>query len=234
MNKRDLLNQTDVMQRRVTLDDLVSEMIGVDAPPTGLEVLDGGGLAVYGFTLTSTGLIAPEATTFEDWQAVGDILRRLESGMQWLIGDWYRLGEHQWGSMYEDAAVMLGYSAKTLREYAYVSRNVELSIRMDNLSFGHHQLVAAMEPDQQAGWLRWAVENGASVAGLRAAIKGKPTTLPGKSRFPANVAQESEHAARRLYRIRNVIKGTLHVTEDELRQDLHDLRAFVDWLEQML
>ena len=128
MNKRDLLNQTDVMQRRVTLDDLVGEMIGVDAPPAGLAVLDGGGLAVHGFTLTSTGLIAPETATFEDWQAVGDILRRLESGMQWLIGHWYRLGEHQWGSMYEDAAVMLGYSAKTLREYAYVSRNVELSI----------------------------------------------------------------------------------------------------------
>lgn len=234
MNKRDLLKQTDAMQRRVTLDDLVGEMIGVDVPPTGLAVLDGGGLAVYGFTLTSTGLIAPETATFDDWQAVGYILRRLESGMQWLIGDWYRLGEHKWGSMYEDAAVMLGYSPATLRDFSYVVRNVELSVRTDNLSFGHHKLVAAMEPDQQAGWLRWAVENAASVSGLRAAIKGNPPALPGNSRFSETVAQESEHAARRLYRIRNVIKGTLHVTEDELRQDLHDLRAFVDWLEQML
>src|SRR5690606_17166251 len=69
-------------------------------------------------------------------------------------------------------------SEKSLREYAYVARSVEMSIRMDNLSFGHHQIVAGIKDPvtkkplkrEQQKWLEKANTHGWSIKTLREAI----------------------------------------------------------------
>lgn len=136
------------------------------------------------FTLTPTGLQAAEGATFEEWQQVGVILRRMDSSIQWLIGDWLNIGARAWGQMYEPVAEALGYDAKTLREYAYIARSIELSIRMDNLSFAHHQLVASLEPDRQRYWLQLAADSQWNRSQLRLAIsQNNPNpTAPSKMR----------------------------------------------------
>jgi hypothetical protein len=105
------------------------------------------------FTMTPTGLIADEGATFEQWQKVGEVLQKLDASIQWLLGDWLVYGERVWGQTYEQIAEATGYEVTSLRQYAWVARGVDLSIRIDKLSFGHHMLVAGLEPESQRNWL---------------------------------------------------------------------------------
>ncbi len=61
--------------------------------------------------------------------------------------------------MYEDVAEESGYATKTLKEYKSISDAVEPSIRMDDLGWSHHQLVAPLAPAKQEEYLQKAVES---------------------------------------------------------------------------
>ncbi len=127
-----------------------------------------GSLAYGGFTLTSTGIALQGDVTAQDWQTIGELIFRVNRAIQWLIGDWIVYGEdYQWGQTYEQLAEQTGYTVETLRQYAYVSRHVQLSIRIDNLSFAHHQVVAGLSGDEQIALLTAAAAGGWSVARLR-------------------------------------------------------------------
>jgi hypothetical protein len=111
-------------------------------------------------------------------------LRQVNEAMQWTVGDLINHACSKWGEKYSHYAKATGYTEKTLREYAYVARSVNLSIRMDRLSFGHHQLVAGFKDtegkplsDTQQDWLSMAAAGDNpddnqvwSVARLRQAI----------------------------------------------------------------
>jgi hypothetical protein len=122
-------------------------------------------------TMTAVGLVMPDDATDEELIEIGQMLRGMESSIQWLLGDWLNRAERVWGQVYDDVPE---YSYGTLRTYASVARSVQLSIRIDKLSFAHHQLVAALEPEQQREWLRYAAENGLSVAQMRNAMRPEP------------------------------------------------------------
>lgn len=130
---------------------------------------ESGVLRVGAFRLTPTGMTVDSNTpALDDWEQVGVILRKLEGSIQWLIGDWFVQGEHLWGSIYSSKAQALGFEEKTLRDYAYVARNVKLSIRIDNLAFAHHQVIAAETPEMQPLYLEYAHVVGVTVSNLRA------------------------------------------------------------------
>lgn len=93
-----------------------------------------------------------------------------EGSVMWWIGDWLRFGERKYGQMYEQALEATDRSYKTLRNAAYVGNQIELSRRRDNLSWGHHAEVAALDPGQQDYWLDLAETEDLSVMKLRAAI----------------------------------------------------------------
>lgn len=180
-----------------------------------------GGVQIGDFTLTAVGLRGGENATFDDWMNVGGVLHRMESGMQFNIGDWFNMGERRWGDKYRSAAITTGYQEKTLREYSYVCRSVDLSIRMDKVSFGHHQAVASLDPETQRYWLDYAAENGLSVAKLRAAMRGeseKPTPdwwadwfMPEIDKMAARARKatqaEREAAAAELRRLADELEG---------------------------
>lgn len=120
--------------------------------------------------LTPVGLVLPDDATDAELIEIGLVLRGMESSIQWLIGDWLNRAERVWGQVYDDVP---GYSYGTLRTYASVARSVQLSIRIDKLSFAHHQLVTALNENDQREWLRYALEQGLSVAQMRKAMKGE-------------------------------------------------------------
>lgn len=120
-------------------------------------------------TMTAVGLVMPDDMTEDELRELGQVLLGMESSIQWLLGDWLNRADRVWGRIYDDVPE---YSYQTLRDYAYVARNVELSIRNRQLSFMHHRLVAALSPDDQRGWLEWAEQNQASIAQMRKAMKG--------------------------------------------------------------
>lgn len=132
------------------------------------------------FKWTSTGLAIDGDISRDDWELTGQALKFMQSSMQWLIGDWLLWGEQLQYGTYEEFASEFGFEVQTIYNYRWVAGKVEISLRKEKLSFGHHNLVAGMKAkEDQAYWLNRAVEgdNGKqwSVATMRAAIKGGET-----------------------------------------------------------
>lgn len=174
-----------------------------DLAENAIVPADDGTFLYKRFQLKATGIIIPDDLESEEWLDVFRVLRKLDEAIQWAVGDLANHAESKWGETYTSMSDITGYSEKSLREYAYVSRSIQMSIRMDKLSFGHHQLVAGMkdaltkEPliPEQRKWLELASENSWSIKALREAIaesrKQSKTIqmdnwLFGKDRIPAN------------------------------------------------
>ena len=65
-----------------------------------------------------------------------------------MIGDWLVYGEHTYGEMYAQALDATGFSYGTLANQVYVAQRFDFSRRRENLSFSHHQEVAALPPEE--------------------------------------------------------------------------------------
>lgn len=131
----------------------------------GLKLIEQEGRVLVGsFRISAVGLEVTGDATRDEWMTLWDLLNNIKSAMQWLIGDWLAYGmDRQWGSTYEDFAEMTGYTTASLYNLTWVCQNVHFSRRRENLSFGHHQLVAGLTPADQDRWLeqadahRWSI-----------------------------------------------------------------------------
>lgn len=144
------------------------------------------------FQLTSTGLTVTNGPqvidqetgevlddgkpTYQEWEEVGHILAVMERGIAFIVGDWIRFGEAQYGHQAAQVIDARSWSAETVRNYVWISKNVPAENRMldRGLSVRHHQLVAGLPPAEQRRWLRRALNDGGehwSTNQLRAALK---------------------------------------------------------------
>lgn len=130
------------------------------------------------FTLYPTGLVVRGEPTYQEWAEVGHVLRVMEQGIAFLVGDWIRYGEEHYKELASQVIDARDWRPETVRNYVWVSSKVPQENRVINrgLKFAHHQAVAALPPAEQAKWLRRAQEedeNGYvwSVARLKQAIK---------------------------------------------------------------
>ena len=186
--------------------EMVNQWFGDIAPAAlqanAIEVTDDGSIRAHDYRLTGVGLDpAALAGDKSQWQQLGQLLFRLEHSMQWLIGDWLLQGEsNKWG-WHEQIAAELGYEVKTLYDYRYVARNVPFSVRTENLSFGHHKLVAHLDETEQRQWL------GLAEAGEKEAATGltRPWSINRMRRemlaLPASAADAETPFERNLRRI---------------------------------
>lgn len=118
-----------------------------------------------------TGLDLPDGLDFEEWEAVGGVLCAIEGSVMWWLGDWWRYGERAYGEA-ASAAAPTGYSAETCRKAAWVADKFPESVlRRTDLSFKHHQTVAALDPPERDALLGEAVAERWSVAQLTDAVK---------------------------------------------------------------
>jgi hypothetical protein len=160
---------------------LMRSMFGNASAPTIQNAVESGLLIQtekgwgYGRAeITRTGMTIPDDLTVEEYSNLGGFLLDIGSRINWLLGDWLAYGENrEWGETYHRVAEHFGYEYSTLRQYAYVCRNVNLSVRTDKLTLSHHQLVAQLEPDQQSHWLNLAAENNWSIKAMRNAMSGE-------------------------------------------------------------
>ncbi len=106
------------------------------------------------FSLGPTGLIVKGEPTIDQWAGIGELIKTLERGVQWIAGDWLAFGEAVYGEMASQA--MEGLAAETLRVYAWTASRVPKENRVGSLSFAHHQHVAALQPHEQSVWLQRA------------------------------------------------------------------------------
>ena len=126
--------------------------------------------------------------TFQEWADAGPRLMALEQALPWIIGDWLLYGETKWGEMYAQAMDVTNYSYSRLSTFVYVCRAIPIGRRRDDLSFGHHEVVAPLEPDEQDAWLQIAASRKLSVHDLARAIAGEPTRDAGDAYWLAQGA----------------------------------------------
>ena len=117
------------------------------------------------------GLEFDDHITHGELISIGKMLKTFEGAVQFWIGDWINAnwGKYEHGK-YEEAE-KLGYEKKTLENYASTSRSIECSLRREDLTHSHHELVTKFTPEQQKGWLQKTVENEWSYRELSSAIR---------------------------------------------------------------
>jgi hypothetical protein len=126
------------------------------------------------------GLRFPDDLTYDVWLEVGDRLKLIDQASRWWWGDWLNYRGGEWGSKYTEALETSGGDYGDLRNMKYVAGAIELSRRRDNLSWSHHQEVAALDPHDQDAWLDRAESEHLTREKLRAAMRG-PRALPSES-----------------------------------------------------
>lgn len=185
------------------------------------------------FKWTPIGLEVDGNISREDWEETGRMLSFMDSALQWLIGDWLIAGEVLKYGDREEFAEAIGFKKETLYQYAWVANKVEISIRIENLKFGHHVLVAGMEPEDQKKWLGFAEENGLSVAKLREAIKTKSGYEAKKKRLDS-VLDHIGKFKKGFQKLRGydrvVVIENLEKLLDELRGDVDE--EYQEWFEE--
>jgi hypothetical protein len=100
-----------------------------------------------------------------------NLIAPIANSIGFIVGDWINYGEKRYGKMYEEALQRTGLAYKTLRNLAYVSRKVELSLRKDNLDWYKHDTVAKLKTDdEKRHWLDMTEKHNLSVRRLRKSI----------------------------------------------------------------
>jgi hypothetical protein len=133
----------------------------------------------------------------QEWMAEGQALAHAASGHQWRIADWMLWGEDNIGNIrqaYDLAEQATGYKRKTLQEWAYVARNS--SMRMEDLTFNHHQVVVALLPEAQKRCLERASAEEMSVGDLREMARWEPHRLeidPAEAKQEASLLLKFAH-----------------------------------------
>lgn len=151
---------------------------------TALEV---GALEQAGATVTETSLKLsnPRELTWEQYQRLGQFLGTLGQAYCWWVGDLLLYGEDLFGEEYAQIEASLPHSLHTLENYRSVAKRIPPNRRRTGLSFGCHETVAYLEPQDRERWLDKAEEQGWKREGLREAIrdaKELPTAEKGPER----------------------------------------------------
>jgi N6-adenosine-specific RNA methylase IME4 len=134
-------------------------------------------------TVSATGLVLPSSLTFEQWQDVCSRIGMATKACLWWWGDALNYGEAKWGEMYARALDESDYEYQTLINAKVVSSRFELNRRRLNLSWSHHQEVAALAPAQADAMLDAAEDEKQTRDELRRAVRrlrktSDPAALP--------------------------------------------------------
>ena len=166
------------------------------------------------FTATPTGLIVTAPVPYEVWEAYGGALRRVESSLQWVIGDWLVYGEDAYGEKYAQATSMWpGRTIERLKRYAWASECIPQCLRKQNLSWSHHLEVGNLKTADQKMWLDKAEIKGWTTRELRKKIRKQPSI----KRMEKND-----------YRGVNTPFGKMDAVKDVLWLDPETIRSFND------
>lgn len=199
---------------KTAIAKIASNRHNSDLEPPGMAVYIGG--INMAEVITNTGLKLPEHFTEEQFFEAGKFLSRIEQGMQWAIGDWYNA--IPWGDK-EAACERAGLNYKTAYQYGWIASKYQISMRIENLKFNHHAVLAGMaDIEQRRGLLIQAQENGWTAARLtkeRDRLLGKPEKVPLLT-FDSKVDRVLESLPKTATKkVRNEIKRAM----DDLRHD---------------
>src|SRR5262245_54733442 len=134
-----------------------SDVVPQQEPPTPTDGLSLRTLQLRNFSVGPTGLVVTGEPTLDEWAGIGELLRTLEHGLQWAIGDWICAGEGRFGDQAAQVLDHTAWSVRTTAVYRWIASRVPPENRRPELTFSHHGIVADMAPDEQREWLAKAV-----------------------------------------------------------------------------
>ncbi len=122
--------------------------------------------------LTPTSLILPEGLPFEAWKTGMQNLARVESRLQWWIGDAILFGERTYGQHAWDVVneVELHHTRASLQNIVRVCAAIPPAVRRPGLKYSHHAIVYKFPPAQRDEWLTRAETGHWRIKHLRAAV----------------------------------------------------------------
>jgi hypothetical protein len=132
------------------------------------------------------GLDLPADITWDEWVDLGDGLVQIERNLKWALGDWWLAGEARFGEVAYQAAPM-DASGETVRKAAWVCERIPVVRRRTDLTFGHHDAVASLDPAVADALLARAAAEGLSVTKLRNAVRAQ-RAIPAQSTPAATAA----------------------------------------------
>jgi len=111
-----------------------------------------------GFEILETGLAIIGDPAYPAWCQAMEQARAWHTALPWVIGALVNYGEDRFGEQASQIIDSAGWAEDTIRVYCWVERQVppENRIPEPRLSFGHHQVVAALPPAGQQDWLHRA------------------------------------------------------------------------------
>lgn len=136
------------------------------------------------FRLSSVGIKSHDNIDAGDIDDLGWILSSLGSATQFWIGDWANMyikpsmNDLERGQRYDEIAKHFDIPNNTIRTYASVCRNMDVSMRMDTLNFTIHRLVVECHESlkgRELEMLDWANENHPTTRVFKTYINGLMT-----------------------------------------------------------
>jgi hypothetical protein len=146
-------------------------------------------------TITAVAWIAARDLDLAEWSRAGQRLGVMNRCSPWWLGDWIRYGNAKFGEKYSRAAKITGYDAQTLMNMVYVASRFEISRRRENLSWSHHEVVAALRRDQQEYWLDRATAECLTRADLRLEMRSWHKSHEDPSNPELDCAEEDREAS---------------------------------------
>lgn len=117
--------------------------------------------------MTSTQLVLPDDLSEEEANELGMMLSGLDSATQFWKGDWANIyintemDQYEAASIYETLADQFHMRKETLKDYAWVCRQIPASLRKDALAFSHHKEIAGLPEElkgREEAILDWAAQ----------------------------------------------------------------------------
>ncbi len=178
-----------------------------------------------GLEITSTSLTVTETDPpFEKIAVALDAAYSLNESARWWIGDLIAYAERRWGDDYAQLLEMTRLTERQAERYRYVAQNIAPSHRRENLSFTHHEIVAALPPPDQARLLALAENSGHSTAAFREVVRDHKAfdNPPPEPRQTVVLAPQTStvDAARGLRTARETLH-TVGSTSPEVAETLH-------------
>lgn len=203
-----------------SLSEWSEELLGIapESPSAGIVPAADSSISIGHFKITPVGLIVTGAASEQEWEGFMRSIARIEDSLAWIYGDGLAYGERQWKKSYEQMAEITGLQISTLYQYVYVAKSVDFSIRIEKLSFSHHQLVAALEPAEQRAALQYAAENKLSTGRFAMWLRG---TAPASAieRFESRLVHLWKSARRKSLQERRHMASLLRQMADALEND---------------
>ena len=148
--------------------------------------------------VTDQGITFAPSTSYAQWEEVTKTAAALYEGSyrthtraMFLLGDALDFGEQAFGEQSAQAIdqtrAVMRLAGKTLQNASWIARSIPPQNRkLDTLSFAHHEVVAKLEPEEQAKFLNLAEAEGLTQADLKKQVKaahpspknGKPSNSP--------------------------------------------------------